>query len=428
MINRLALVGTVTLTLLFTTLGCDTTDSDGDASSVRIEGRVTDDAGAGKVASTQAGPVEGATVTAARVESDGTLTQLEGEASTDAEGRYELDVDEASDVTVVMAVREDFNSQVLVARPDDGAGTVEARPMTAESRAEADVFTELRTQFSEDDAASPTAADVAAHVNADAAETVSAQPGTVASALRAAFEAEAHYLREENDVEDDDLEQKDTNERQAYLTLQSELHSATAASEETLAHVNFEDAYTRAFTGTNIDARMQAHARAASRDALVRFYEADDAATRFAVEKQATLLASLTVAHAVEASFEAADASQERIDALVNARQELRAELESASSEEDVEDARTTYNTAVSSELSGEIDIDSVILASAASAVEEAHATLEATIDGAASADEIASAHATFQSSSEAAVEEVLLPASTNASLGSRVLVLLSVH
>ncbi|HMB89505.1 MAG TPA: carboxypeptidase-like regulatory domain-containing protein, partial [Rhodothermales bacterium] len=96
--------------LVFTGCDSDGLDANGDA-RVTIEGEVTDDSGFGKTAAA----IEGAVVTAATVQSDGSLQSLSGEATTNAEGRFALDIEAPSDLTVVIAEKGSFTSKVLVA-------------------------------------------------------------------------------------------------------------------------------------------------------------------------------------------------------------------------------------------------------------------------------------------------------------------------
>ncbi|WP_054684034.1 hypothetical protein, partial [Rhodothermus marinus] len=169
------------LLLVLALSGCD---GDSGTATVRVQGRVTDNQGYGGAqgASKQAAPapqaaVEGAVVTAARVQGNGSLQPLDGQVQTDASGNFTLDVAaQTGDVLMLRAEKDNFRSAVLVTVNVAGGGTVRAMPMTAESKAEAEVYVAVREQDdnAREDAEDATPAQVSVYVTADLAAQLQA--------------------------------------------------------------------------------------------------------------------------------------------------------------------------------------------------------------------------------------------------------------
>lgn len=389
--------------------GCDgVTNAEGDAV---VTGTVTDDAGYGK----QAGRVESAAVTAARVDGEGRTSTLSGTATTDAEGRYTLDLEESSDVVVVTAQKADFTSRVLVAT--DGEARVRALPMTTESRVEADVYVAAR---GEADGEAVSLADVAAYVDARTAASVAAGSSTTArlAAAVAAAAAAADEVVEEEEGEEA-TEAAAESEFRAYLRLQA---NAEVGTDEDDAEEDFRAAYLAAYTEADVEVSTRARARQAARAAIVRFSNSLTSDARFALRQQAELDAAIETSSAIEAAFREGGASQARIAALAEARAELLAELRAASDQGDLDDARDDYERDVEAELRTAFDVTAVQLTATEAALTGLRSTLSTSVSAAAGAGAIATAYTTFYTSAEAAVRSTL----PGAEAAGRVVVLLA--
>ncbi|MGI9174050.1 MAG: hypothetical protein ACR2GR_01855, partial [Rhodothermales bacterium] len=327
------------LALLFAsfvlTTGCDSSGANDDDDSVTVEGRATNDGGYSK---SQAS-IEGATVTAVRVNPDGGRHGLSGEATTDAEGRFELNTDEAaSKVLIVRAEKESFMSSALVYT--EGRSSVKSMPMTTESHAEADVYVEARKQAKK---GATTVADVAAHVDADVAAEIAAEKTTaakVAAAVRASADAEAEYI--EDEASDADKDEAREQKREAFFTLQVELAASSDASARTEAIEKLEAHLASAYMEAGASAEAQARASLAARSALVQMSGDVSSKARLALRKRAEVIAALATTHAVGAEFKAKGAAQTEIDALAAARAALLIRLRAASSESEINAAHAT--------------------------------------------------------------------------------------
>ena len=401
-------------------IGCDSDNGSASERAFTFEGRVTDDAGFGKRAN-----VEGAVVTAANLESSGSLTTLAGETTTDADGGFSLEVDGATDVVVLKAEKETFASEVLVLHKLEAGGTIRTMPMTVESEAEAAVYVESARNGSAGEGL--TAADVAAYVNKGLAAEWKAGSTTatqIVAALEASAQAEADFFEEaeDADVDSDELRQQ---ELSSFLTLQAGLNGASTASAQTEAMSTFEQALIAAYTEAGASLEAQAKARQTARAALVKFYSQAGTQARFALRQQAEILTSLATCRAIEAAFEADGASETRLNSLVQARTNLIAALRAASSVDAMANAHATYEADVEVELMAELNISTAVLALVETALTTAKAALDASVAGAASARAVATAYTTFYTTAETSAQTTLATTS-NAELGAGVLALLS--
>ena len=419
-----ALLPLVLALLVFTGCDSDGLDGNGDA-NVTIEGEVTDDSGFGKTATA----IEGAVVTAAAVQSDGSLRTLSGQATTNAEGRFSLNIEATADMIVLTAQKTNFASKVLVAVESRSSGTVRAMPMNIESEAEAKVFVEIRTADSSDTNRA-TVADAAVFVNQELAlaiENGSTTAAEIAAAIQAAARAEAEFIDEAEDAPDEANDEVADQERATFAQLQADLAVATSAQAEAEALNTFQSNLINVYSEVGVTLETQARARQSGQSALVRFSAISDSDARFALRKQATVITSLATALAVEARFEAEGAEASRTQALAEARTTLLAELRAATSQSALLAAQAAYESSVKAELQAELDINAVTLTAAEASLTPAKATLDASVDAATSADAVATAYMTFFVTAETTAETAL-SSSAKASLGASVLTLLTVQ
>ncbi|HYE56945.1 MAG TPA: hypothetical protein VD948_00495, partial [Rhodothermales bacterium] len=167
------------LLLAFGLTACDSSTSG--TSDTRISGQVTDNTSS--KAGDAAGFVEAAVVTASRVEASGSVSTLSGEATTNAQGTYTLDVDDAPSVIMLTASKTGFTSKVIVVT--QGRSSVEAAPMTIETRAEAEAYAEAKREESEpSDEGDVTPADAAFYVSGSAAVGISGSASQAQAAGR----------------------------------------------------------------------------------------------------------------------------------------------------------------------------------------------------------------------------------------------------
>lgn len=397
--------------------GCDSSTGPGLTGDARFEGRVTDDVGFGKAA----GEIEGAVVTAANVSANGSTDRLTGDATTDAEGRFVLSVEDVANEVILTAEKGDFRSRVMAYT--DGRARVDVIPMSVETHGEASVFVEARRQ---DDENEVTMADVAVYVTQEVAAEVLANPDAaakIAAAIAAEAKTKKSYAREERGGEE--VQEARDRENQAFMSFQSQVSVSADASAQSEALEALEQALVRAYTESGIEVDEQARARQAALAAMVRFSGDLSSNTRLHLRKKAEILAAMAASQALGASFRAAGATDARLSALEQAESTLLAGLRAATSMNALAEAKADFEADVRSELAAEIGLDANVLESAEAALATARTTLELALSSAASAQAIAAAHASFYAAAEAAVR-TSLPNSDGAELAAYVLTLLS--
>lgn len=357
--------------------GCDSggamDDEDPSTESATVSGQATDEQAAdGSKASKAA--VEGATVTAVSVHADGTTTALDGEATTDANGAFTIDIEGegASGIVRLDASGEgDYSSSVIVLV--NGQSEVNAQPMTVETAAEAEVYVEAEGEDGgEESDEGVTPADVAAYVDANTAAAVEAgatSAADAAMAIRNAVEAEASYHSETNSGVDFDAVADAKSD--AYAQLQAELAAASDTEAQASAVESFEATIGSLYAEAGASAQSQAEGRQAGTSLVIEFSAGASSDAELGLRKQAELLRAYATTQANEAVFEAEGAAQTSLDALASAREALFADLRSATSVEAIVEAKGAYEMTVKDELEASFDVNADLIASAETSIEE---------------------------------------------------------
>jgi hypothetical protein len=271
---------------------------------------------------------------------------------------------------------DDFSSSVLV--QVDGQGEVEAQPMTAETAAEANVYVAAK---SEDEASSHeegvTAADVALYVNAEAAADLNAGQAAaadVATAIASSVEAESRM----NSNADGGASAGAVAETKAtlYAELQSSLAAASNAEARAQAVTAFENGMANLYVEAGGSEESQARSRQTSTSVMIEFSAETSSQAELGLRRQAELLRATATAHAEEALFEAQGASTATIDALVDARQQLTADIRAATSVSAMVDAHSDYEAEVKTQMEGTFGVSTTAIAAAEMAIEANVTTL----------------------------------------------------
>lgn len=430
--------------------------SGGTTQSATVSGQVTDDP---KVGGFKAG-VEGATVTAVSVDSDGSTIDLEGEATTNPDGTYTVDLEGDGAQGIVLLEAEnpstDFTSKVLV--KVDGEGSVQAPPMTEETTAEAAVYLEGETQDgnNEDDSDADgsdgddddgddsddsddaddteredadgedeegmTLADVAVHVDAELAAEImsgSTSPSNVAQAIVNGVAAEAAFIAQSNS--DVDVESVEEEKEQAYLSLQSDLVAAADVSERADAKDAFEERMASVHSRAGATVHAQAKLRQAATTTAIERASNLSSAAQAELRQKAELLRAYATAASNEARFEAAGAARASVTALEDARATLVNDIRASAtaSASAIEDAKATYQTEVKTAMEDGLGVTGTAVTSAEESIAGSLSTLQSAVS--ADAQTTAQAYVTFYGTAESTAASSF---ATNATVAARVLVL----
>ncbi|PEN14188.1 hypothetical protein CRI94_03870 [Longibacter salinarum] len=434
--------------------GCDSSGSNGDSGPTRatISGQATTSAKASKAS------VEGATVTAVSVTSDGDTDELEGETTTNADGSFELDVEGTGARGIVIVTAEkasaDFEQKAIV--KVDGRSNVQSAVLTNETTAEANVYVQAENEDSDgedgndgddsdgdsdtesgdtdedangEDEQGVTSADVVAHVDAELAAEINSgatSPQAVAKAIAGGILAEAEFFAQsQSSVAMETVEE----EKEAlFLQLQSDLNAAANAEERAAAKDAFEESYANVFVAVGVTAETQAKARQAATSTIMKRATALSAAAKAEVKQKAELFQAFATGAANEARFQAAGATQASITALQDAQAALVADIRASAtaSVTGINNAKATYESDVRTAIESGFSTTATTIATA----EDAFATSLQTLLSALDTDpsNTANAYVTFYGSAETSAETAFSSAGvTNAEAAGDVLVLTTV-
>lgn len=288
-------------------------------------------------------PAEGATVTAYRVNADGSLEEASTEpATTDAEGRYTVDVDLAAMAESDLIVRVDYASGgsaqgIVTAELEPGAVVIVA-PIDEESSAEAEIFVSLHASGAWDDATMDSTtlrAQVDAAVGeawSGASESERAGVAEATAAAMAAWSASAAQL----DAAKAELAVEAARSAQAALDAQADASDSVSS-----------EAYSEALISAWYDAGYSSEdlsyfGHAAAEAQVVASGDTSGEAARASGAYFASLRASLSVEAVAEAwtrGFDSAPPEQEgdellmSIDSAASASGQLQVLVDSAWSE-----------------------------------------------------------------------------------------------
>lgn len=413
-IGKLLVIPAIALSMTACDSGSD------DTSSFRMEGTVTNDAGFGKAQA----PIEGAVVTAATLNVNGSLNDLEGEASTDASGSFAMDLETSSELLIVQATSATYEGSASVIRELDKSST--KMQMNTETSGETEVLIESRARGS-----SATYVDVITYVDkAIAAEVVADTDiaAEVATAIGAGTDGEDEYVeRESIDRKAEKEDDRDDRKKDALVELQASLAAATSTSQEASAIEAYEEALVDAYIDAGFSAKTQARARQSAEASIAQFGSAPSlsADARFSLNKRFAVMKAIAVAAAVEASFEAAGAEASRVAAVASAGEDWINDTRSASSEVEINAGFATFSSTVEAELAAEINVTSTAIEAAHTAMATAETAFNAALSLAIDASAVAEAHVNFYVTAESAAE-TSLSGSDNAALGAEVLSTLS--
>jgi hypothetical protein len=384
----------LTFGLLLLTAACDTADLE-PFGQVTVQGTVSESLDY----SSEPEGVSDAEVSAYAFNADGSLQALGSTVTTDAQGRYTLTVqgtDRPVRIQATAAGETEAGYATTIEAGGARGGTVRAAPMTSESRAQAHVHAQAivnSPQFSVADALALVSGHTAASIDGGATTLEH-----VAASARSALDAETAWMAhaQGGNLGASAAEQARLARIDAYADFRTAIHAAANENQRREAVEAFYLDYNRAYAGAGASELQQAHAASVAARASQRFVGTADATGRFSTTLRANLRAALAAAHAVEEEFRASGASQTRLNALAQARTDYMAARGAATSAQHVIEANVAYRNAVRAELAAESGLSTAQIDAAFAATLAARAALDTAVQGAAHAQAVADAHATF--------------------------------
>jgi hypothetical protein len=396
----------------------------------KVEGRVTDDIGFDALAKSM-GNVEGAAVTIARVQSDGSLLTVSNDTVfTDANGQFlvETDADGERGLIVVATKGTDVWRALISAELKQGT-TIRCQPLNDETTLEADIYLSV-VENGLTDLVYYT--DIAPNIDTDVANMLSGNAGAV-DELTAAFEAKAGaHSGILNDTTiggtESQLEALVIARMQAQASLEAALLQAENQAAIDAAFDQFNEAAVNAYAESGLSLAACATAREVSAKALLKNTASLSSELQFGLNQMAARLRAFAVDRAVQASFADLGATE----GVSVAGAVLRTSVSGASNIAQIETAFADYHDTIidgMQNVSGDnaaaiLTIDTAINASAG-----AKLILDATVSAAITTDALVDAYAAYISATRTLVEGTLSGAnSTEVEAISNIIVLVNLQ
>jgi|GEM_PF-2547239 len=353
----------VLLIFVFLMSGCDSAPLETGDPSV-VEGYVTDrDGNAGF--SKPAEGIEGATVTLARLKSNGEYqTVSESEVNTDAEGYFtvETDIDGESHL-VAIAEKGATIWRGIISNEVKNGTTVKAAPLTKETTVEVDVLAKVLVQSNDEYTKAHAAVETQNAINADVAvesylfqSAYAELAGSIINRMQGKWESAQAEPDTSKVATFAELEASIAAQVEAQVTLEQALFNANGnTSEINSAYSEYNQAWMDAYTDAGVYAEVYAKSEQIASWIAIQSSTGLQGAAEFAYAKKAAYHKAMAFAHALEVSFHAlinADAATTaNVDAVSSTGETLVANVKSATSIDDISAAFSTYHEAVITEL-----------------------------------------------------------------------------
>lgn len=390
--------------------GVDTTGS------ATFQGKV-ESTNSSQASSDNMNTVEGAVVSAAYVQADGSLQMIgNSQAQTNAQGEYRLEVDisaaaNATDRVVIIAESSGETAKAVVSSRVESGTTVTVEPITFESSAEAEVYQDVVANGNTE---MVTKADVEFYVGSQAAADIESNADNaarLAAGLAAAAEARATFYAEQGiDYSEDKRQQIAEMKHEAAVRLTSELHAASSLQEKQAAINTFMQAVATAEVEAGVEAWAAAEASDLSARILLKESAAFSSDAQADIRQHSYYYMAVALDAAVRAQAQAAGAAQATLDALAEAGATLRAELRAMTNAtaSAVNQAFTTYNESVQAAVNSDASLSGSAFVTTNTAISGSSgikSTLESTLAATADVSTMMSAYSSFAASIRSMVD-----------------------
>jgi hypothetical protein len=418
---HLFLTVSICVVLLFAGIGCEkdaaVTNSTNEPS--KVEGTVVDESNTTAIFGKSTTGVEGATVTLAQVQANGSLaTVSSASVQTDVNGKFvvETSLHGVTNLVVVASKGVQTWKAVLSAQVRNGI-TVYASPLTVETTVEAEVYQRIVAQ--EDDR-TVTTTDVGAYVNANVAASVQSNT-TVIAQLATAIIAQTHASDSLLLTMSGSTFTKLQTLKQLQTQAQASFDAAVylASNNQTViatAREAYYQAIANAYTSAGLSLEAYAKARAVSSTVIAKYTSTFSSELQLEVAKEAALQKAIALEAAFQSNFVSVGATQFTLNALVSANASLETSINTAASLNEITNAFLVFHDSVVTQLRFCLTMYSSAVVTVDNSVNSpggAKATLETSVNTNASAGAMVTAYSNFFTSVRTAVQTTLNNASS---------------
>ncbi len=375
--------------------------------------------------------IQGATVTLAQVQADGSLkTVSTASVQTDVNGHFSVntDLDGVSNL-IVVASHGSSQWETTVSAAVKSGTTVYCQPLTEETTVQSQTYSKV---VADGKSSEVTSADIQLLVNASVAASVSGSASAVAQ-LAASLEAEAETRASafaQFGITQSELQAAATARTQAQASLESSLNSAAGSSSaDTVALQSYYAATIAAYVAAGVPIEVIAKTEDESCAALTNTSATMSAQAAFSVRQSASLIRAVLIGQAVAAKMQVAGASQSEITAASNANAVLFASIVGAATSSDIASAFASYHAAVLAQLQATAGTSASAVATADSNINAsggARAALQTTVSAAVTTSAVVQAYSTFYTSVGAAMQGMSGMSSAQLDATTQVLILIN--
>ncbi len=371
-----------------------------------VDGYVSGGEGLAKVESDSSagGTVQGATVTLAEIQVDGSLKTVSSNAvETVANGHFSIktNLDGVNDLVAVASKASGQWESIVSAEVRNGA-TVYCQPLTDQTTVQAQAYSKI---IADGKGSEITPADLQLFVNRALGANLSASASEIAqlaTALEDESEARLTAFNQLN-ITKVQLQSADAARQQAQVGLEAALYSADGDSAaDDAALKTYYAATVGAYVAAGIPIEAVAKVEEVSCSALENFSSDMSQGAQFYIQQSAELVRAAAVGQAVLAELQTGGASQTQIASADSANTALAAGLALAFSSKDISAALAGYHSSIMAQLENMDAADSSTISATDAEIEGSggpFALLRTSLSTAATTGAVVQAYMTFYGS-----------------------------
>lgn len=413
-----------------------------DSSTSKVSGRVTTTNGSpnilGKAGSTESnqGAVQGAVVTLAQVQADGSLKTVSTQSvQTDVNGKFVVETNlSGTKNLVVVAEQGSTKWKAIVSSTVSSGTTVYAPPLNDESSTEADLYIKVVGEGHSNDVSE---ADLKLLLNAIAASHISGNANAKSQFINA-VQAKSHATIQAASnsyfgFSNSQIQAMANAKESACAKLDEDLYmSGDSETEVETAHINYESAVISTCASSNISTSAYAELRRIGLSAYTSASSSMEAQARFELTKCYYKRYAIALNFAMSEQFQVAGASNTQLNTVTTAGITLYGSIKNSTDVNQINEAFVQYHSTIKSQLQITLNayanlidtLDATINASGST-----KALLNAALSVGATTDIIINAYITFFNSVKTSTQTTLAGASsTQVNAASQILILANMN
>lgn len=410
--NKLTAAIAVSCLLLFS--GCSDDDNPTDnGGTAKIEGRVTGSSGFSKINSlNKTNGIEGAVVTVAKVQANGSLSTVSNASvTTNAQGNFTVETNSINEKhLVVVAQKESAEWKAVVSAAASASSNTQCPPVNDETTAEAEVYSRI---VADGKSNVVSYSDIQYYINSEVAAEIKGNAtltGQVAAALNAEAEAKAKaFSNAYFEISSSAMQAVNNAKAEAQAQFETSLYAAgESQSSYDAAFETYQQAMINAYVNAGIEKSKCAKIIEISTAEMFRASTSLSSEARLAVRKSSAKRKAYACRRAQEEECDSAGAEPAQKNTVISAGVTLEASIDAAASVEEIEAAFVAYHDTVVEQLRITLDAHASVITSVDSSINSSsglRAVLFASLITAVNTDAVVNAYIAFYNGVKTLVE-----------------------